>query len=388
MQARPIYLDYNATTPCDPRVVESMIPFFSEDFGNASSKDHWYGWQAGEAIKDARESVASLIGASAKQVVFTSGATESVNLALKGRAEAMAGKGDHIITCKTEHSAVLDTCSALEKKGYHVTYLDVNDNGQLSTEQLEASITAETVCIAVMYANNETGVIHPVNEIGSIARKYNIAFLCDATQAAGKIQIDVNKDQIDLLAFSSHKMYGPKGVGALFIRNRDQQYIMPQQNGGGHERGLRSGTLNTSAIAGFAKAAELCSEEMSGESKRLTMLRDRMEQLLYQYIPGLIVNGSGAPRLGHVSNIAVPYDDTEQLLLSLSSYIAISRGSACADLIQKPSHVLKAMGSTDAHANRSLRISLGRFTAEKEIDETVQRLAQVINSRKNSNTLV
>lgn len=380
-------MDYNATTPCDPRVVESMIPFFTAGFGNPSSRDHWYGWQAGEAVNDAREKVADLIGATAKNIIFTSGATESINLALQGMANALGAKGNHIITCKTEHSAVLDTCAALEKAGYRVTYLDVNESGQLSIENLEASITDKTICMAIMFANNETGVIHPVRTIGAIARKYNIPFVCDATQAAGKIEIDVNADNIDLLAFSAHKIYGPKGTGALFVRNRDEQHILPQQHGGGHEHGLRSGTLNTPGIVGFGKAAEICRKEIGQEAKRLEDLRDKMELLLQQSIPGITINGAGL-RLPHVSNILVPYDDTEQLLLSLSSCLAISRGSACAGLMQRPSHVLKAMGLSDDQASRALRISFGRFTTEQDIEETVQLLAQAINIKKSNSALI
>jgi len=387
MQLRPIYMDYNATTPCDPRVVEAMIPFFTTGFGNPSSRDHWYGWQAAEAIDEARERVASLVGASPKSIIFTSGATESINLALQGTANALKDRGRHIITCKTEHSAVLDTCAALETGGYQVSYLEVDEEGRLSLEQLEASITAETICIAVMYANNETGVINPVRAIGTLAHKYNIHFICDATQAVGKIEVDVNTDQIDLLAFSSHKIYGPKGVGALFVRNRDEQHILPQQYGGGHERGLRSGTLNTPGIVGFGKAAALCHSEMKEEAKRLEALRDRMELLLQQSIPGVVINGT-RQRLPHVSNILVPYDDTEQLLLSLSSYLAVSRGSACSGLVQRPSHVLKAMGLNDEKIRRALRISLGRFTIAQEIEEAVERLASVINIKTGSSPVI
>src|SRR6218665_35199 len=387
MRDRPIYLDHNATTPCDPRVIEYMIPFLSADFGNPSSKDHRYGWQAAEAVDHAREQIALLTGAKARQLTFTSGATESINLALKGIAEAKAGKGDHIITCGTEHSAVLDTCNWLEQKGYRITRLDVDANGYLSLEQLEEVINTQTICIALMYANNETGVIHPVRQIGEIARKNNVPFFCDATQAVGKISLNVDEDNIDLMAFSSHKIYGPKGAGALFIRQRDAGNISAQLHGGGHERGLRSATLNTPAIAGFGKAAELCMEEMIAESKRLMQLRDKLERSLQEQVRGVTVNG-GNLRLPHVSNILVPYEDTEQLLLSLSSHLAISRGSACAGLVQQPSHVLKAMGLTDAQAGRALRISVGRFTTEQEIDEAVELLSQAINARHKAGSFI
>lgn len=381
MRDRPIYLDYNATTPCDPRVVETMIPYFYLKPGNASSKDHWYGWQAEDAVNEARKKVAGLINANAKQITFTSGATESINLALKGMAEAMADKGNHIITCRTEHRAVLDTCEALEKKGIQVTYLDVDSKGQISLGQLESAITDKTICIAIMYANNETGIIHPVTAIGSIARKHGVPFFCDATQAVGKIEVDVEADKIDLMAFSSHKLYGPKGIGALYIRNNKPGNILPQQHGGGHERGLRSGTLNTPAIVGFGRAAEICQQEMVTESIRLASLRDRFEKMLQDTLSGISINGVGT-QLPHVSNILVPTDNTEKLLLSLSSQIAISRGSACSGLVQRPSHVLKAMGQADEEANRALRISLGRFTEETDIDEAVQYLSQAILAEK------
>jgi cysteine desulfurase len=373
MKERPIYMDYNATTPCDPRVVESMMPFFTLEFGNAASTDHRYGWMARESVEDAREQVASLIGATSKRVIFTSGATESVNLAIKGIAESLFTKGNHIITCKTEHKAVLDTCAYLETKGYQVTYLEVDARGQLSLESLEAAIGDKTICIALMYANNETGVVHPVQKIGVIARKHGVPFVCDATQAVGKIPVNVDQDGIDLLAFSAHKMYGPKGVGALFT---GKNLPVTQQHGGNHEWGLRSGTLNTPAIIGFGKAAELCSQEMLADADRLRQLRDGMEHAL----PDLIVNGS-ENRLPHVTNFLLPQGDAEQLLLSLSPYLAASRGSACSSgLIQQPSHVLKAMGLSDAEAHRAVRISLGRFTTRDEADSVVQHLTKAIRA--------
>jgi cysteine desulfurase len=368
MKEHPVYMDYNATTPCDPRVLESMLPFFTLEFGNAASSDHSYGWLASERVEDAREQVAGLIGATAKRVIFTSGATESVNLAIKGIAEF--NKGNHIITCKTEHKAVLDTCAYLETKGYLVTYLEVDAQGQLSLESLEAAITNNTICITLMYANNETGVIHPVKKIGAIARKYGVPFVCDATQAVGKIPVNVEQDGIDILAFSAHKMYGPKGVGALFTSS----LLIPQQHGGSHERGLRSGTLNTPAIIGFGKAAELCGREMLTDGNRLRQLRDNIEHCL-----GFRINGGG-DRLPHVTNFLLPQGDAEQFLLSLSPYLAASRGSACSSgLVQEPSHVLKAMGLSDEQAHRAVRISLGRFTTREETDSVIPYLAQEIN---------
>lgn len=383
MTTVPIYLDYCATTPCDPRVVEEMLPYFTRNFGNAASRDHSFGWLAREAVEQAREQVAGLIQAHPRQIVFTSGATEAINLALKGLVEASPSKRKHIITAQTEHKAVLDTCDYLEKKGYAITYLPVDKNGLLSLDELEAAITHETICIALMYANNETGVINPVKEIGSIARKHNVYFMCDATQAVGKIPVNVEETHIDLMPFSAHKLYGPMGVGALFVRNKG--IVLQQHHGGNHERGSRSGTLNTPGIAGFGKAAELCLDEMSTESRRLQKLRDSMESALLANIAGASVNGKGN-RLSHVSNMLFTGVDSEQLLLAVSKDLALSRGSACSGLVQQPSHVLQAMGLTREDAGNSVRISLGRFTTATEVDaaikilsETVQKL-QLINA--------
>lgn len=364
----PIYLDYNATTPCDPRVVESMLPYFTTSFGNAASKDNSYGWIANDAVESAREELAKLIHADRANIIFTSGATESINLALKGLVKSGTHKGNHIITSKTEHKAVLDTCAYLEENGFRITYLDVVSKEEMvSIESLKRAITAETICITLMYANNETGMINPVKEIGALAKQHDICFLCDATQAAGKLMMDVNRDHIDLMPFSAHKMYGPKGVGALYIRDKDPKInIMTQMHGGGHEKGLRSGTLNVPGIVGFGKAAALCRQEMQEESIRLQELRNRMEERLLHAIPGSVINGGGK-RLPHVINILFPEVDNEQLLLSLSKYLAASRGSACSSNVQKPSHVLKAMGLSDEDAGHSIRISLGRFTTEEEV---------------------
>lgn len=364
----PIYLDYNATTPCDPRVADSMWPYFTKNYGNASSHDNSFGWMANDAVEAARDQVAGLIGADSQNILFTSGATESVNIALQGIAKALSSKGNHIITATTEHKAVLETCKYLEKNGYRVTYLDVNDQGEInSLKLLEDSITDETICIALMYANNETGVIHPVKEIGAIARRHHICFFCDATQAAGKIEIDVNHDNIDLMAFSAHKMYGPKGIGALYTRNKNTGLkIPPLMFGGGQEHGLRSGTLNVPGIVGFGTAAMLCRKEMNADGGRLQLLRDRMEEALLSAIPGASVNGC-SNRLPHVINILFPGTDNEQLLLALSKDVALSRGSACSSNVQRPSHVLKAMGRSDKEAHHSVRISLGRFVTEEEV---------------------
>lgn len=375
MTTVPIYLDYCATTPCDPRVVEEMLPYFTRNFGNAASRDHSFGWLAREAVEQAREQVAGLIQAAPRQIVFTSGATEAINLALKGLVEANPSKGKHIITAQTEHKAVLDTCAYLEKQGYSVTCLPVDKNGLLSLDELEAAITHETICIALMYANNETGVINPVKEIGNITRKHNVYFMCDATQAIGKIPVDVDEAHIDLMPFSVHKLYGPMGVGALFIRNKVS--ILQQHHGGSHERGSRSGTLNTPGIAGFGKAAELCLHEMSAESKRLQKLRDRMENRLLADIAGASINGKGN-RLPHVSNMLFPGTDSEQLLLAVSKHLALSRGSACSGLVQQPSHVLQAMGLTREDAGNSIRISLGRFTTAAEVDDAIRILSETV----------
>lgn len=378
MSKVPIYLDYNATTPCDMRVVEAMLPYFTNQFGNASSRDHGFGWIAKEAIEQAREQIADLIHASPKQLVFTSGATEAVNLALKGIAEASISKGNHLITSKVEHQAVLDTCAYLETKGFTVTYLDVDADGRIALSDLERAINKKTICIALMYANNETGVISPVRQIGALAKKYSVCFMCDATQAVGKIPVDIAKDFVDLMAFSAHKMYGPKGVGALFIRNVNPKIeILQQQHGGGHEKGYRSGTLNTPGIVGFGKAAAICREEMEEDGKRLLKLREEIETLLLCAIDGTFINGKG-DKLPHTCNISFPGIDGEQLLLAVSKDLALSRGSACSGIVQRPSHVLRAMGLNLEDAHHAIRISLGRQTSESDIRLATDVLAATV----------
>lgn len=374
----PVYLDYNATTPCDPRVVEAMLPYFTESFGNAASRSHPFGWQAGEAVKYAREQVAKLIGAEPEEIIFTSGATEADNLALKGVFEMFAGKGNHIITCSTEHKAVLDTCKHLEKKGAEVTYLPVNAEGLITPEQIEAVIQPHTVLIAVMYANNETGVVMPVQEIGAVAHRHNVFFFTDATQAVGKIPVDVNRDNIDVLAMSAHKMYGPKGIGALYVRRKNPRVRLTAQiDGGGHERGLRSGTLNVPAIVGFGKAAELCFNEMQQEAERLSRLRDKLENALLS-IGEVYVNGSKEHRLPQVTNLSFKNADGEALMMGFQKDIAVSSGSACTSASLEPSYVLKAMGISDDLAHRSLRFALGRFTTEAEIDYTIAQVTKTV----------
>jgi cysteine desulfurase len=382
----PVYLDYNATTPCDERVVEAMLPFFTKHFGNAASRSHPFGWEAEEGVEFAREQVAKLIGAEPKEIIFTSGATESDNLALKGIFDAYASKGNHIITVSTEHKAVLDTCRHLEKEGADVTYLSVKPDGLIDIDELESAIKPTTILIAVMYANNETGVIQPVKQIGTIAKKHGVLFFSDATQAVGKIPVNVTDDEIDVMSFSAHKMYGPKGVGALYMRRRNPRVrIAAQMDGGGHERGVRSGTLNVPGIVGFGRASELAANEMNAEAERLKKLRNKFEKAIFA-IPGTAVNGSMDSRLAHVSNISFGYVDGNALMIALNKTIAVSSGSACTSASPEPSHVLKALGLDDDLAHSSLRFSLGRKTTEEEIDyaielvtKTVKNLRETIN---------
>lgn len=356
-----------------------MLPYFTECFGNAGSRDHSFGWIAHDAVDLAREQVAGLIHARPGRLIFTSGATEAVNLALKGIADARKGTGNHIITSKTEHKAVLDTCAYLEENGFRITYLDAGpDGGLVSLDGLERAITTETICIALMYANNETGVIHPVREIGALAKRHRICFFSDATQAVGKVPVDVVRDHIDLMAFSAHKIYGPKGVGVLYTGAPEtKQQLTAQMHGGAQENGLRSGTLNVPGVVGFGRAAVLCGESMEQESQRLGGLRDRIETELCSAIPGVSVNG-GRDRLPHVTNLVLPGMDSEQLLLSLSGFLAASRGSACSSNIQRPSHVLKAMGLDDDAARHSVRISLGRFVTDEEVTFAVQKITTAV----------
>ena len=376
----PIYLDYNATTPCDPRVVEAMLPYFTQQFGNAASRHHSFGWQAEEAVDRAREQVAALLGAEKNEVIFTSGATEADNLALKGVFETYAVKGNHIITCNIEHKAVLDVCKSLEKRGADVTYLPVSTEGLVTPEQVETAIRPDTILIAIMYANNELGTLMPVKEIGAIARKHNVLFFTDATQAVGKVPIDVNRDNIDLLALSAHKLYGPKGAGALYVRRRNPRVkLSAQQHGGGHEREMRSGTLNVSGIVGLGKACELCRAELTQDAERLARLRDRLETALLK-IDGAFVNGSREHRLPNVTNVGFSGVDNEGLLMGINKEIAVSSGSACTSGSLEPSYVLKALGLGDEVARSSLRFSLGRFTTEEEVDYVAQKVGEAVQS--------
>jgi cysteine desulfurase len=383
----PIYLDHNATTPCDPRVVEAMLPYFSEHFGNAASRHHAFGWRAEAAVDYAREQVANLIGAEPKEIVFTSGATEADNLAIKGACEMYASKGNHIITCAIEHKAVLDACKHLEKLGIEVSYLPVLPNGSIDLKDLEAAIRPGTILISIMYANNEIGTIMPVKAISELARKHGILFFTDATQAVGKIPVDVNKDQIDLLALTAHKMYGPKGVGALYVRRRDPRVrLASQMDGGGHERGMRSGTLNVPGIVGLGKAAELAQLEMLEESNRLRKMRDHLEHGLL-LLDQTFVNGDTENRLPHMTNISFQHVEGEALLIKINKEIAISSGSACTSASIEPSYVLKALGLNDELAHSSLRFGLGRNTTEEEIAYTIEKVSGVVNNLREMSPL-
>jgi cysteine desulfurase len=374
----PIYLDHNATTPMDPRVLEAMLPYFVENFGNAASRNHSFGWHAEEAVDYAREQIAQLIGADPKEIIITSGATEGDNLGIKGVFEMYASKGNHIITCTTEHKAVLDTCKHLEKLGAEVTYLEVQPDGLIDLKQLEAAMRPTTILVAIMYANNEIGVIQPVKEIGAIAKKHGALFFTDAVQAVGKIPVDVIADGIDIMAFTAHKMYGPKGVGALYVRRKNPRVkVTAQMDGGGHERGMRSGTLNVPGIVGFGKACEVARLDMAADTERISKLRDKLENALTQ-IEESYVNGNPAHRLPHVSNISFKYVEGEGLMMGFNKDIALSSGSACTSASLEPSYVLKALGLGDDLAHSSLRFGLGRNTTEEQIDFTIKAVTDTV----------
>lgn len=374
----PIYLDNNATTPMDPRVLEAMLPYFNEKFGNAASRNHAFGWAAEEAVDYAREQVAKLIGAHEKEIIFTSGATESDNLALKGVFEMYKEKGNHIITCVTEHKAVLDACKHIEKAGGRVTYLPVKEDGLVDLAVLESHMTNETILVSVMYGNNEIGVIQRVKEIAAIAHKYGALFMTDATQAVGKIPVNVMEDGIDLLALSGHKMYGPKGVGALYVRRKNPRVkVTAQMDGGGHERGMRSGTLNVPGIVGLGKACEIAYQEMDAEAVRLSALRDKLEKSLL-ILEESYVNGNVEHRLPHVANISFKYVEGEGLMMAMKD-LAVSSGSACTSASLEPSYVLKSLGLSDDLAHSSIRFGLGRFTTEEEVDYAIEVTKKAVN---------
>ena len=375
----PIYLDYSATTPVDPRVAEKMIPWLTEHFGNPASRSHAYGWEAEEAVENARAEVARLVNCDPKEIVWTSGATESDNLAIKGVVEFYREKGDHVVTAVTEHKAVLDTCKALERKGLaRVTYLGVDRYGMVDPEDVRKAITDKTVLVSIMYANNEIGTISPIAEIGRVAREKGVLFHTDATQGAGKLPLDVEAMHIDLLSMSAHKIYGPKGIGALYVRSKGPRVrLTPIIDGGGHERGMRSGTLNVPGIVGFGKAAEICRLEMPAESARVAALRDRLNDHLHRELDEIYVNGSMAHRLPGNLNVSFAYVEGESLLMGIND-VAVSSGSACTSASLEPSYVLKALGAGDDLAHSSIRFGLGRWTTKEEVDYVIDKLTNVV----------
>ena len=375
----PIYMDNHATTATDPRVVETMVPYFTERFGNAASRNHAFGWEAEAAVDEARAHIAELIHASSpKEIIFTSGATESDNLALKGAAEFYRDKGNHIITCVTEHRAVLDSCKALERRGYKITYLPVDRDGGVQAGQVREAISDKTILISIMAANNEIGTIHPIREVGAVAKEKGILFHSDAAQAAGKIPIDVEEMGIDLLSISGHKLYGPKGIGALYVRaRRPRARLSPIIDGGGHETGLRSGTLNVPGIVGLGKACAIAREELPEEGRRLTRLRERLKEEIFSRFDGLRLNGHPERRLPGNMNISFAYVEGESLLMGLKD-IALSSGSACTSAALEPSHVLRALGMREDLIHASIRFGLGRFNTEEEVDYTARRVAEEV----------
>ena len=374
----PIYLDNHATTPVDPRVLDAMLPYFKELFGNAASRNHSFGWEAEEAVEKARKQVGSLIGATAKEIVFTSGATESNNLAIKGVAQMYAERGNHIITAASEHKAVLDTCKHLEKDGCRVTYLPLKADGLIDLDMLKESFTDKTILVSIMYANNEIGVVQPIREIGRMCKERGILFHTDLVQAAGKIPVNVIEDNIDLASLSAHKMYGPKGVGALYVRRKNPRVqLTAQMDGGGHERGMRSGTLNIPGIVGLGEAAAISQREMAEESKRLQGMRDRLKDRLMSELDEVFINGSWEHRLPHNLNISFAYVEGESLLMGIND-IAVSSGSACTSATLEPSYVLKALGMGDDLAHSSIRFGIGRFNTDEEVDYVAGRVIEVV----------
>jgi cysteine desulfurase len=374
----PIYMDNHATTPVDPRVVEAMLPYFGEKFGNAASRNHEFGWVAEEAVENARGQIARLINATPKEIVFTSGATESTNLAIKGVAEMYREKGNHIITQVTEHKATLDTCKRLEKYGYEVTYLPVEKDGRINLDDLRRAITPKTILISIMYANNEIGVVQPIAEIGKIAKEKGVFFHVDGVQAVGKIPVDMQKDGIDLMSISAHKIYGPKGVGALYVRRKNPRVQLSAIiDGGGHERGMRSGTLNVPGIVGLGKACELCQNEMAEESAKLRRLREKLTRSIMSRLDETFINGSMEHRLPHNVNISFAYVEGESLLMGIND-VAVSSGSACTSATLEPSYVLKALGVGEDLAHTSIRFGIGRFNTEEEVDYVANRVVDTV----------
>ena len=376
LDAKPIYLDYAATTPVDPRVVHAMVPYLYEQFGNPASRSHAYGWAAEEAVEIAREHVAKLVGADPREIVWTSGATESNNLAIKGAAQFHASKGKHLITVKTEHKAVLDTMRELERTGFEVTYLDVQDNGLLDLEVFKAAIRPDTTLVSVMFVNNEIGVVQDIAAIGALCRSKGILFHVDAAQATGKVDIDLDKLQVDLMSMSAHKTYGPKGIGALYVRRKPRVRIEAQMHGGGHERGMRSGTLATHQIVGMGEAYRLAHESMANENARMLVLRDRLLAGM-QTIPEVRINGDLERRIPHNLNLSFTFVEGESLLMGMKG-IAVSSGSACTSASLEPSYVLRALGLSDEVAHSSVRFSMGRFTTEADIDTAIERVKHTV----------
>ncbi|BDG09060.1 IscS subfamily cysteine desulfurase [Anaeromyxobacter paludicola] len=382
----PIYMDYHATTPVDPRVLDAMLPYFKGEFGNAASKSHAFGWHAEEAVEAAREQVAKLIGASPKEIVWTSGATESDNLAIKGAAHFYKDKGKHLVTAKNEHKAVLDSMHALEREGFEVTFLDVERDGRVDPAKVKAALRPDTILVSLMHANNEVGVLNPVEEIGAITRAAGVLFHCDAVQAIGKVPFDVEKVNADLVSVSAHKMYGPKGVGALYVRRKPRVRLIAIIDGGGHERGHRSGTLNVPGIVGMGKACELARLEMAEEAERVTRLREKLRAGLERHLDLLTVNGSLEHRLPGNLNVSFAYVEGEALMMAIKD-VAVSSGSACTSASLEPSYVLKAMGVTDDLAHSSIRFGLGRFTTEEEVDYVVDLVTRKVQKLREMSPL-
>ncbi len=374
----PVYLDHHATTPLDPRVLAAMMPYFTEKFGNAASRSHHFGWEAEQGVEESRKKIAALIGASPQEIVFTSGATESDNLAIKGAAETHRGKGDHIVTCAIEHKAVLDSCKRLEQQGYRVTYLPVEGDGLVDPGAVRAAVDSRTVLVSIMFANNEVGTIQPIAEIGRICRERGVLFHSDAVQAVGKVPVNVEENNIDLLSISAHKMYGPKGVGALYVRRRNPRVqLTAQMDGGGHERGMRSGTLNVPGIVGLGEAAAICRREMASEIVRLGELRERLRTTIESGIDETCINGSMERRLPHNLNMSFAYVEAESLMMAMSE-VALSSGSACTSATVEPSYVLRAMSVPDDRAHSSIRFGLGRFNTEAEVDYVAGRIVEAV----------
>ncbi|MCY4387883.1 MAG: IscS subfamily cysteine desulfurase [Desulfurellaceae bacterium] len=380
MERDPIYMDNQATTPVDPRVIEAMVPFLGEIYGNAASRNHAFGWAAEEAVDRGRSQIAGLVGARPKEIIFTSGATESDNLAIKGVAEFYADKGNHIITAVTEHKAVLDTCQALERANLaEVTYLPVDQYGRVDVDDVKKAIQDNTVLISLMYANNEIGTLHPVRAIGKLAKERGILFHCDATQGVGKVPVNVDEDGIDLMSMSAHKIYGPKGCGALYVRSRGPRVrLRAQVHGGGHERGMRSGTLNVAGIVGFGKACELCGQELEAEAGRLISLRQRLHDGLTENLEEVYLNGHPTERIPGNLNLSFSYVEGESFLMGLNREIALSSGSACTSATLEPSYVLKALGVGEELAHTSIRFGLGRFNTEEDVDYVIRRVSEVV----------